>query len=123
MKKLLLGLLFTLFSCTSPTARPENLIPKEKMAQLVVDFAVYEQSYNVTNTTDLESSTRFILKKHKITSKQFKESYQYYLTNADDLEGIYEEAEKLLMQKDPKLKDYIKKKEKENPSMTEKLRS
>lgn len=123
MKKLLFWSFLLLFSCTSPTAKPKKLIPKEKMAQLVVDFAIYDQSYNVSNTTDLESSTRFVLKKHKITSKEFKESYQYYLTNGNDLEKIYEEAENIIMQKDPKLKDYIKKKDKENPSMTEKLRS
>ena len=121
MKKILAILVLIFVQCTPPTPKPKNLISKEKMAAVLVDFAIYDQAYHVTNTSDLESSSLFVLKKNKIKSKDFKESYQYYLTNGDDLEDIYDLAEENILKKDPKLKDFIKKKEKGNPSITEKL--
>lgn len=87
----------------SPTEQPKNLLTKTQMAEIIVDLAIYDQSHNINPKSDLEITTRFVLEKHKTTTTAFRESYAYYLYNPDNMDEIYDEAKKIIQDKDPDL--------------------
>ena len=107
-------LLLVFISCGKPVDEPKNLLDKDKMAEIIADFAIYDQSYVVSPNIDQENSTRFVLKKHNIKGVDFKNSYTYYLTNPSSLDDIYDKAQKIILEKAPKMNDFLKKKKKEN---------
>lgn len=105
------------FSCGRMIDKPKNLLPKEKMAEIVADFAIYDQAYSVNPNANIELATRFVLKKHKIKAQEYNDSFKYYLSNPSDIDEIYEDAKEIILKKDPKLQGYIDKKKKENPNL------
>lgn len=104
-------------ACSSPVDAPRNLIPKDQMASLLADLAINDQMYILNQSGNMEASTIYILKKYKITSRQFMDSYRYYIANPSQLEAIYSDAQDMIKDKDPEAADYIKNKQKENPGM------
>ena len=66
-----------LFSCAkNPEAKiPDNILPKEKMAELMLDIQLYESSMTVSllkdENTPLEIPKTDILKKHGLSKKQY----------------------------------------------------
>ncbi len=38
-------ILFSLFSCEKIVDKPKNLIEKQEMAEIIADFAIYDQTY------------------------------------------------------------------------------
>lgn len=87
-----LFLLIFLISCQSD--KPKNLLDKEKMAEIIVDMAIYDQSFMVNPKINPEDASRFVLQKHSITAQDFKENYAYYLQSPSDLDDIFEKAQK-----------------------------
>lgn len=116
MKKLLFIFFALMMSCSELIDAPKNLIPKDKMAELVADFALHEQLVINTPNNDLENSTRFDLKKHQVKGADFVESYKYYLATGE-LEKILSNAQQIILEKDPAAKDFIEKKLKENKNV------
>ena len=115
MKNLIL--LFTIFAivgCSKPIDEPKNLIPKDKMSEMVADFAMADQMSFLNQTGNLETQTRYILKKHNVTAKQFSESYKYYLSSPSSLDKIYDDAQEIIINKDPDAEKYIDKKMEQN---------
>ena len=55
MKKLisLFSILF-LFSCSNIVDKPKDLLSKEKMSEVIADFAIYDQSYTINPNTNME---------------------------------------------------------------------
>ena len=104
MKKLLFLLVFLMVvSCAEKVVEePENLIPKEKMIDILHDLAIL----NATKTTvgaKLDESgidvMEFLYKKYQIDSTQFSESDLYYASLPLEYQSIYTEVEtKLDMQ-------------------------
>lgn len=117
MKKGFFFLVLMLFSCSKIVEKPENLLPKEQMAQIIADFSVYDQGYSVSENVNMEMASRYVLKKHRTDAKTFRSSYQYYLSQPEELTGILERAQEVLLEKDPKLEEYIKKHQKKNPHL------
>jgi hypothetical protein len=114
MKKFwLLFLAFFAFSCGKLIDPPKNLVEKETMSQLIADFAMNEQLTSVIQNLNLDNATRYTLKQKKTTGKAFTESYKYY-TATGEIEGILNDAQKIVLDKDPAAKEYIQKKLKEN---------
>jgi len=108
MRKMIFAfVLMMMFSCNEYIDRPENLIPKDKMAQIIADLSINDQVIYLYPGTNLESGTRFILKSHKVENKDFVESYRYYLVK-DKMTDIVEEAQKIIIEKDPKSEKKIK---------------
>jgi hypothetical protein len=97
-------LFFILFSCKhnkdedTTIKEPANLIPTEKMIDLITDVHIAEalivqhQSHgqNVTYYSALYFKT--ILKKYNISKKDFYENMEYYAYDTKKLEGIYTEV-------------------------------
>ncbi len=109
-------LIFLVFSCTKLIDPPENLVPQETMSELLAEFAMNEQLMSVVENVNLDNATRYSLNQKKITGNAFSESYKYY-TATGEIEDILNEAQKLIMEKDPEAKKYIEKKIKENKNV------
>jgi hypothetical protein len=92
----ILVVLLAMVSCGEKIMeQPEDLIPKEKMVQILYDFAVVNAAKN-TNSVVLEdyfeSPTSFVFKKHGVDSLQFVHSDLYYASQPLLYEGIYKEV-------------------------------
>lgn len=118
MKKIIF--LFTLlfiFSCSEIVDKPKNLLSKDEMSEVIADFAIYDQAYTVNPTSNLEITSRYVLNKHKITAKDYRDSYKYYISRPNQLDKILKNAKEIILDKDPKLEGYIEKLEKKNPNL------
>lgn len=99
MKNSILIFLFScLLSCTSNTIfdKPDDLIPKEKMAELLTDLYLASSSKSYRNKLDERNIdyTFLIYEKYGIDSTRFRKSNFYYTTRIDEYEKIYFEVEK-----------------------------
>mgnify|MGYP002714766357 FL=1 len=105
--------IFTL-SCTEAIEKPKDILSEEKMSEIIADFAINEQSYTIGGNINTENATRFILKKYNIKGQLFTDSYKYYMTYPDTMKEILDEAQKIIVSKDPNAEAFINKKLKEN---------
>ena len=102
-------LFLALFSFNNSAEKPKNLISKEKLSEVIADFAIYEQAYVIQPKMNLEDANLFVLKKYNISARDFKDSYNYYILDSKSLNEIYDNAKKIIWEKDPKMKEYLKK--------------
>jgi len=108
MKKLIfIFVLMCLFSCSEYIDKPKNLIDKDKMSEIIADLAINDQVIYLYPGTNLESGTRFILKSHQVKTEDFVASYRYYIVK-QKMTGIVEDAQKIILEKDPKSEKIIK---------------
>lgn len=108
MKKLIfIFVLICLFSCSEYIDKPKNLIDKDKMSEIIADLAINDQVTYLYPETNLESGTRFILKNHQVKTEDFVTSYRYYIVK-QKMTGIVEDAQKIILEKDPKSEKTIK---------------
>ena len=108
MKKLFfIFILTSLFSCNEYIDKPKNLIGKTEMAEIIADLAINDQVIFLYPKSNLESGTRFILKKHQVKNEDFLASYRYYIIK-QKMKGIVEDAQKIIIEKDPKSEKKIK---------------
>lgn len=114
MKRLALILFFSTVACSSPIDEPANLIPKDKMAELIAEFALNEQMGAINPNGNMETNTIYILKQYGVTGKQFSDSYKFYLASPSKLDDIYDDAQDIIKEKDPEAEKFIEKKLKEN---------
>ena len=109
-----LFLAISTLSCTEAIEKPKDILSEEKMSEIIADFAINEQSYTIGGNINTENATRFILKKYNIKGQQFTDSYKYYMTDPDTMKEILDEAQKIIVSKDPNAEAFINKKLKEN---------
>lgn len=108
MKKLIfIFVMMCMFSCGDYIDKPKNLLDKEVMAEILADLALNDQAINMYPNKNLEAGTRFVLKTHHVKSEDFVESFKYYVVK-DQMKGIAEESQLILLKKDPKAEKYIK---------------
>ncbi len=87
-----------LFSCSGngEVKIPGDILPKEKMAEVMVDIHLLEATMNVSiSATDKvgvnENQTIVdIFNKHNVTRKQYEESYTFYTRNPELLGQVYQ---------------------------------
>ncbi len=114
MKKLiLLFVLMFVFSCTDYIDKPKNLVPEDTMAEILADLSINDQASINFQNTNMEAGTRYVLKTYNVKPTDFTESFKYYVLK-QKMKGITEEAQKLLLKKDPKAEKYIQDKTKNN---------
>ena len=109
MRKVLASLciLFVLFACESKVnyQKPDNLLSKKQMANLLFDMHVAAATSNVSNLK-LEKNRNYmslIYEKYGIDSTEFAINNLYYTSSIDEYEEIFEVVEKRLK----KLQDSI----------------
>lgn len=96
----------------SEIPKPAKLISKDEMSDIMMETALYDNSTILNPNVNMEGTSKFILEKHKITGQQYVDSYNYYLAN-NNIEGIINNAQKKLLDKNPELKEYVDKLKKE----------
>lgn len=99
MKNLLLLLaVMLLFSCqnVSETERPGDLIPEQKLVEVLTDLSLINSAKNY-NRRMLEGTglrpKEFLYQKHNIDSLQLARSTQYYADHPAQLERIYDDVQ------------------------------
>ncbi len=103
----LLGLLF--FSCGEKVVeKPENLIPKDKMVNILYDLSILKASKssyrNMMDEVGIETMD-FLYKKYQIDSAQLSQSNLYYASFPLEYQAIYEEIEAILKEKHAALEE------------------
>ncbi|MFD0761448.1 DUF4296 domain-containing protein [Lutibacter aestuarii] len=120
MNKLLyiIILSFLLVACTSNTIieKPDNLIPKDKMVDLMTDLLLATGARNIKNINEERKVNYFplVFEKYNIDSTQFKESNFYYTSKIDDYDIMLKEVERRLK----KLKSEFDKEREKQDSIT-----
>lgn len=112
-KTIFIFILLCLFSCQDYIDKPKNLIPKDQMAEILADLAINDQVTYMYPNTNLEAGTRYVLKSHNVKSEDFVESFKYYVVK-QKMQSITEDAQEILLKKDPKADKYMKDKLKKN---------
>ena len=107
---LFLGVFF--MGCTSNTIikKPDNLISKKQMVDLLTDLAIASGAENIKNN-DLERNVNYfplVFKKYGIDSTRFKESNYYYTSRIDDYEEILKKVDDRLKAMKKELDDKIR---------------
>lgn len=105
-----LVLLFSMMACSELVEKPKNLVTKDQMAILMAEMSINDQSYLFNPKDQREGETKYILNKHKVSSEAFTNSYTYYLATGET-DDVIDRAQNIILSKDPKLKEYIQKKE------------
>lgn len=84
--------------------KPDNLIEKEKMVDIIYDLSIVEairsQRPSVFEKNNVNPNT-YIYKKYGIDSLQFAKSNEYYASDIKGYKKIYEEVSKRLQEKNP----------------------
>lgn len=96
----LIILLITFISCENPIVeKPENLIKKDKMIDILVDAHLAEAAFNMRHNQDSlvmkSSSTDFyysVLKDHQIPDSVFEKSFVYYASFPKQFEKMYQDV-------------------------------
>ena len=97
---LLFAILLFLSACTSNTIykKPDDVIPKKQMVELLTDMYLAKAARNVKTKT-LERNYEYmplIFEKYGIDSLQFQQSNLYYMSRIDVYEAIHKKVEKNL---------------------------
>ena len=84
-------------ACTSNTIikKPDNLIPKEQMVDVLTDMLLASGGGNIKNKL-LHRKVNyfpFVFEKHQIDSTRFKESDYYYISKIDEHNEILKKVE------------------------------
>jgi hypothetical protein len=123
MRQLLLILLTGLFlGCGSSDrpSKPENLIPKEKMSEIIYDVFILNAAKGI-NKRILEQNgvfpQKYVFEKHKIDSLQFAMSNDFYSYDTKTYEGIMERVKQKIEAEKKKNEVNIKKEEKTKDSL------
>ena len=119
--------LFLLVSCSGKRVKvPDDLLPEEKMAEVLVDVELLEATNN-SRMIGLEDRDermkryyREIFEHHGITEKEFNDSYSFYEKHPEKLEEIYtsvfEKLEKMQTEEETRIKSKKKNKPKKTSS-------
>ena len=114
MKKIsyILFLSVFLMACTSNTIikKPDNLIPKNQMVNLLTDMLIAAGAENIKNI-DLERNVNYfplVFEKYGIDSTRFKESNYYYTSQIDDYEKIIQKVNERIKALKDKLDNELK---------------
>lgn len=105
-KQLIFCLLFLVSACAGELKgldKPKELIPKEKMVELMTDLFILEAhvqgKYQIVNRyyKVMTSTAKSYLKTHHVSESQYRESYEYYISNKEDFEEIMNQVEENLL--------------------------
>ncbi len=121
MKKsiIIICCVFAIIGCNnSSVEKPNNLIGKEKMVDILYDITVLEaiKNQNVSGGISTKVGNEYIYKKYKIDSVQFLKSNKYYAANIEEYKKMYEEVKARLTAKTKKVEDDMKKSGQEVPA-------
>jgi hypothetical protein len=98
MRLIIATVCFCLIACSSSTELPSNILPQEKMKQVLFDmiradeyinnYVVKDSTKNITKERSLIYEKVFTL--HKTNHKEFYESYRYYQLHPDKQKELFD---------------------------------
>ncbi|MEM9896114.1 MAG: DUF4296 domain-containing protein [Bacteroidota bacterium] len=95
MKNIFFTVLIILCSCTS-SEKPDDLIPGEKMADLMIDIHLLEARVNSIKIEPKDSIQKVyehlqeaLFREKGISIDQYTRSFDWYLSNPDKYEKVY----------------------------------
>lgn len=92
--------LLILFSCGEELlTKPDNLISKEKMADIIQEMAIVNAAKTTNSAVFRKNNiepTEYVLSKFKVDSLQYVESDRYYVSKPVEYEKIFKIVEKRL---------------------------
>lgn len=77
--------------------RPKNLIVESKFKEIAIDLHLLEvfveKEYKKMDSSKIVFNTleQEIYKKHNVTEENYRNSYNYYMRNTDQMDVLYEE--------------------------------
>lgn len=99
-------LILVLFSCSDIVDKPKKLVSEQDMAVMIAELAINDQLGILVQGYNAENQTQSTFTQHKIAPKDFLDSYKYY-TATNKIEKIFAKSQEVILEKDPKAKDYI----------------
>ncbi|GHB67827.1 DUF4296 domain-containing protein [Persicitalea jodogahamensis] len=99
---LMLSLILTgLLACNGEDSPPDDLIPQEKMAEILTEIHIAEARVTNMQLRSQDSSIllyekmqKRIWEKNKVDTSVYRKSYSFYTTHPALLSEIYEQVEK-----------------------------
>lgn len=118
---ILLSIIGVFLSCQDieETPKPENLIPEDKMVEILVDMAKIDAAFSISTEEYKKRGVvgrELILEKHDIDSIQLVKSNAYYAEDFKANQRIYEAVQTRLQRENDSLRelnDKLKAEEKE----------
>lgn len=115
-KLLLLTILLGFISCKEDAVnKPDNLIPKDKMIDVIYDLSILDAIKYQMPTSGFTyeiSPSKYIYKKFQIDSAQFAQSNIYYASNYSEYKEMYDEVIKRIDSKKTVMDSVVKRQEK-----------
>lgn len=107
MKKTIafLTVLFVFACQKSAVEKPDNLIEKDKMQDILFDISLIEamKTQNLTGGISRKESNEYIYKKYKIDSVQLTNSNKYYASDVAEYRKMFEKIKDRLQEENTKL--------------------
>lgn len=85
-------LFLVVFACAKKTEyhKPDNLIPKDKMVDVLYDLSIFQSQVNHNKDPEFNKSIPTFLKnRHGIDSAQFVNSNKYYASQIEEYHKMY----------------------------------
>lgn len=96
MKNIFLTILFLVaLSCGNSKDKPENLLSKAKMVDILIDIHILEseiQSLRLSKDSSqllFNTFERQVFNDHQVSKEVYKMSFEYYLEDVKEMERIY----------------------------------
>jgi len=89
-------ILLTVLSCGESENKPDKLLPKVKMVEMLIDIHILESKIqNLRLKKDssqllFNSFEREVFKNNNVDKEVYLKSFEYYLNDVDAMEEIYE---------------------------------
>lgn len=113
MKKgiILLCCIFSFIGCNNSVPKPENLIAKDKMIDILYDISLLEaiKTQNMNGGISSKMSNEYIFKKYKIDSLQFVKSNKYYASDLEGYKSMFEAVKEKMNKKTLEIETETKK--------------
>lgn len=89
---ILMGLLLAFIGCNNAIDKPDNLIEKDKMIDILYDVSLLEaiKSQNISGGISNKNANIYLYKKYKIDSVQFAQSNKYYASDIEEYKKMFE---------------------------------
>lgn len=108
-------------SCNNGSvAKPDNLIERDKMTDILYDISLLEaiKAQNINGGLSSKTSSDYIYKKYKIDSVQFVKSNKYYASDIAEYKKMVEEVKERIARETAKIEDKMKKNGQQVPVTT-----
>ncbi|UPT71748.1 MAG: DUF4296 domain-containing protein [Flavobacterium sp. JAD_PAG50586_2] len=102
---------FSITACNDGVPKPDNLIAKDKMIDILYDISLLEaiKTQNINGGMSSKMSNDYIYKKYKIDSIQFTKSNKYYASDLEGYKSMFEAVKEKLNKKTLEIEAEVKK--------------